>query len=87
MVPHESYVQKVNFASETAGLVSQNRLIKEFYLDGSGHSNEEEPLKTDYAAVDDYDATVDKSPNIRAWISALANSNGVLDGSEHINEE
>ena len=56
-------------------------------MNGNGHSNEEEHLKTDYAAVDDYDATVDKSPNIRAWISALANSNGVLDGSEHINEE
>ena len=40
--PQEGNVQKMNLTSETADLVSQNRLIEELGLDGSGHSNEEE---------------------------------------------
>ena len=48
----------------------------------SGHSNEEEHLKTDYSIFDDYDAPVDESPHKRVCISYLADSNGGLDGSE-----
>ena len=56
-------------------------------MDGSGHSNEEEHLKTDYTVVDDSDAPVDESPHRWAWFSNLADYNGGLDGSEHSNEE
>ena len=56
-------------------------------MGGSVHSNEEEHLKTNYAAVDDSDAPVDKSPHKRGRVSALSNSNGFLDGSEHSIEE
>ena len=55
-------------------------------LDGSGHSNEEENLKTDYADVDDSDSPVEESPQKQARISALAYSNGGLYGSQHRNE-
>ena len=85
--PQEGNVQNMNFTTETAGLVSQNRLNEDLYLDGSGHSNEKEHLKTDYAVVNDSDAPVDESPHKRAWIYALADYNGGLDGSEHSNEE
>ena len=53
----------------------------------SGHSNEEEHKKTDYAIVDDSDAPVDESPHKRVWIYGLADYNGVWYGSEHSNEE
>ena len=66
----------MNFTSETAGLVSQNRLTEELDFDGSGDSNKEEHQKTDYAVVDYSDAPVDKSPHKRAWISGLADYNG-----------
>ena len=50
--------------------------------DGSGHSNEKEHQKTDYAVVNDSDVPVGESPHKRAQISALANYKGGLDGSE-----
>ena len=83
----EGNVQKMNFTSETAGLVSQNRTIEELDFDVSGDSNEEEHQKTDYAVVDNSDAPVDESLHKRAQISGLDNYNGGLDGSEHSNEE
>ena len=56
-------------------------------FNGSGDSNEEEYQKSDYAVVNDYDATVDESSHRRARISGLENSNGGWYGSEHSNEE
>ena len=56
-------------------------------MNGNGHSNEEEHLKTDYAVVGDSNAPVYESPSKRVRIYALANSKGALDGSEHSYEE
>ena len=77
----------MNLASETAGLVSQNRLTKDLDLDESCHINEEEHLKTDCAVVNDSDAPVDESPDKRAWVSPLDDYNGGLYGSENSNKE
>ena len=44
-------------------------------------------IKTDYYVVNDSDASVEEGNHKRAQISDLANSNGGLYGSEHINEE
>ena len=62
-LPQEVNVQKINFTLEIAGLVSQNRLIKEFYFYGIDDSNEEEHQKTDYAVVNYSDASVDDNPH------------------------
>ena len=84
--PAREKCSKIDLTSETAGLLSQNRLIKELVLDGSGHINEEKHKKI-YDVVNDSDAPVEKSRHKWAHISALANSNGNLDRSEYINEE
>ena len=85
--PQEGNVQKMNLTSETADLVSQNRLIEELGLDGSGHSNDEGHKKTDYGFFDGSNAPVDKIPHKRAHIYGLASYNGGLDGIEHSNKE
>ena len=79
--PQEVNFQKTNFSSETSGLVSQNRFIEESGLGGSGHSNEEEHQKADYAVVGYSDVLFDESLHKRARTSALADSNGNLDES------
>ena len=61
--PQEGNDQKINFPSETAGLVSQNRPVEKLDFGESGYINEEEHQKTDYAVVDDSDVPVDKSPH------------------------
>ena len=43
--PQESNFQKVNFTSENAGLISQNRRTEDLDLDRSVPSNEEEHFK------------------------------------------
>ena len=43
--PQEGDVQNINSDPETVGPVSQNILIEDLDLGGSGHSNEEEHFK------------------------------------------
>ena len=57
--PQEVNFQKINFTSETDGVVSQHKLIEELIFYESGHSNEEEHQKNDYAVVDDSDSPVE----------------------------